>query len=613
MDRDAWLGEGERTQAAEREALFRAEQIRAQYGNTPSAFIGSAIVASLVAAILYEKLPAATVLPWLGVAYVWSVLRWLLWVAYRRARPGAADMPRWGRRLAIAAFLSGLLWGFAGSAFYLPGSVSYQLFLLVVTLGLAFVSAYISAPYMPAFTAFAYPTFLLSSLPFLTAGVLNGDIPRLVFGCVVLFVLLPLIRRYAAVQSRAYFESLDLKLRNAELLDELRAQKIAADEANIAKSRFLAVASHDLRQPLHALGLLAEALHEAKLPPHERHIVANVRRTVDVMEELFDELLDISRLDAGVITARVENFPLAPVLDRLRMQYAPIASRKGLSLRVMSTRCCVRSDPTLLARILGNLLANAIRYTSEGGILLGCRREKEGARIEVWDTGHGIPADKHAEVFQEFAQLENADREPRKGLGLGLAIVARLAQLLDHRVELRSVVGKGSVFAVTVPVARAEECAAEATSVTAALDLSAVLALVIDDEPEVRDATEALLGKWNCQVISAGSGAEMMARLDTVSKVPDLIVCDYRLGGDENGAALVRRLRGEFNSDIPAVLITGAAGQPVAGDMEREAANDPGGALPVLYKPLNPARLRTLIVNLLKETPAPAPTQDCLS
>jgi CheY-like chemotaxis protein len=193
-----------------------------------------------------------------------------------------------------------------------------------------------------------------------------------------------------------------------------------------------------------------------------------------------------------------------------------------------------------------------------------------------------------------------------------LAIVARLAQLLDHRVGLRSLVGKGSVFAVSLPQARAADCVAQPASLAATLDLSAMLALVIDDEPEVRAATEALLGKWNCQVITAGSGAEMMARLDTVPKVPDLIVCDYRLGGDENGAALIRRLRGEFNSDIPAVLITGAAAQMIAGDMEREAANDPGGALPVLYKPLNPARLRTLIVNLLKETPAPPPAQDCL-
>jgi len=369
---------------------------------------------------------------------------------------------------------------------------------------------------------------------------------------------------------------------------------------------------------LHALSLLAEALHEAKLPAHERHLIANVRRTVDVMEELFDELLDVSRLDAGVITARVESFALAPVLDRLRMQYAPIASRKGLSLRVMTTSIGVRSDPILLARILGNLLANAIRYTEKGGIVLGCRREEEGAdirgraRIEVWDTGHGIPADKHAEVFQEFAQLENANREPRKGLGLGLAIVARLALLLDHRVALRSVVGRGSMFSVSLPRVRAEDCAQQSVTVAPTLDLSAVLALVIDDEPEVRDATEALLSRWNCQVISAGSGAEMMARLDTVPKVPDLIVCDYRLGGDENGAALVKRLRGEFNCDIPAVLMTGAAGQVIASDLEQGAANDPGGALPVLYKPLNPARLRTLIVNLLRQSPGPR-SQDRIS
>ncbi len=193
----------------------------------------------------------------------------------------------------------------------------------------------------------------------------------------------------------------------------------------------------------------------ATLPTQERQLVGNIRGTLDAMEELFDELLDISRLDAGVVRARVETLALASIFDRLRIQYAPLAQRKGLSLSVLDTSVHVRSDPVLLTRIVGNLLANAARYTERGGVVLGCRRDGPSVRIEVWDTGCGIPPEKHGEIFKEFTQLAEGGR---KGLGLGLAIVARLAQLLEHRIRLRSVVGAGSVFAVTVPRGRAEDC-----------------------------------------------------------------------------------------------------------------------------------------------------------
>ncbi len=434
-----------------RAALLRAEQIRAQYDNLPGAFIGSALIASVVAEILHDRRPTVVVLVWLAVAYLHSCLRWVLWLAFRRARPVVADCPRWGIWLVAGAAVSGLIWGAGGIVLYSPDSLSYELFVLLVTTGLVFTSTYISAPYMPTFVAFAGPTFVLSSVPFLMAG---GAL-HLGIGAAVLLIFLPLVTRYAAVQCRSFVQSLDVRLRNAELVAELRAQKLAAEEANVAKSRFLAVASHDLRQPLHALGLFVEALQTASLPTQERQLVGNIRGTLDAMAELFDELLDISRLDAGVVRARVETFPLASMFDRLRIQYAPLAQRKGLSLSVLDTSVHVRSDPVLLTRIVGNLLANATRYTESGGVVLGCRRDGPSVRIEVWDTGCGIPAEKHEEIFKEFTQLADAGR---KGLGLGLAIVARLAQLLEHRIRLRSVLGAGSVFAVTLPRGRAEDC-----------------------------------------------------------------------------------------------------------------------------------------------------------
>ncbi len=341
----------------------------------------------------------------------------------------------------------------------------------------------------------------------------------------------------------------------------MRAQKKAAEEANIAKSRFLAVASHDLRQPLHALALFVQALQDSSLPAHERQLVGNVRRSVDAMEELFDALLDISRLDAGAVHARVATIPLADVFERLAFEYAAVAKQKGLSLRVMKTTAYVRSDPTLLTRIVRNLVANAIRYTERGGVVLGCRRRGNRVSVEVWDTGPGIPLDKRAEVFQEFTQLDNPDRDRRKGLGLGLAIVERLAKLLEHAVELRSEVGRGSVFAISVARGQHDDRAIlePVAEIAAGFDLKGVLALVVDGELSGREAMQALLSTWNCEVVAAASGAEMMALLRDLRSTPDLIIASCRLRGAENGADVIEMLRNEFNAEVPALLVSGEA------------------------------------------------------
>jgi signal transduction histidine kinase len=391
-------------------------------------------------------------------------------------------------------------------------------------------------------------------------------------------------------------EFISLRYENSGLIEELRRRKEVAEEANIAKSRFLAAASHDLRQPLHALGLFVQALEESPLANRERQVIGNIRHSVDAMEELFNALLDISRLDAGVVQPVVTTIPLAIVFDRVRFEYAPIARQKRVSLTVMKTGVHVVSDPSLLGRIVRNLLANAVRYTDRGGVVLGCRRRGNTVRIEVWDTGRGIPAERHAEIFREFYQLENPERDRRKGLGLGLAIVQRLSLLLDHPVELRSAVGKGSMFAITVPLgARENYVPIESNPDTAGVfDLAGALVLVIDDEGAVQEGMAALLRKWQCEVFTAGSGKEMLQQLVSVQRLPDLIISDYRLRGGENGIEVVELLRNEFNMDIPALLVTG----DTAPDRLRDAE---ASGLPILHKPLNPARLRTLIANLLRE------------
>ena len=570
-----------------REQIIGAEQIRAQYGNMPSAFIGSAVTASFMAAVSYDKLPAHAVLPWLIAAYINCAIRVALWSGFRRAKPALEDMPRWGRYAVFAAALAGIIWGSTGIALNTPGSLSFQVMVLLVTTGLAFTSTYLAAPWLPAYRAFVYPTFILAAVPFL----LGGDVWHAAIGLGTLGFL-PLVLRYAQRLCRSLQASIGVRLQNAELVEELRAQKKAAEEANVAKSRFLAVASHDLRQPLHALQLFVQALEDTMLPMHAQQLVANVRRSVDSMEELFDALLDISRLDAGNVRARLETLPLAELFDRLSFEYAPVARQKGLGLTVMKTSVYVRSDPTLLARIVRNLVANAVRYTERGCVMIGCRRQGERIRIEVWDTGPGIPPDKHAEVFHEFAQLGNPERDRRKGLGLGLAIVDRLARLLGHEVRLRSRVGRGSMFSVSVPRAYPDEHALlEAVpEITAHFDLSDRLALVVQSDPVSREALRKLLASWNCEVLTAASGAEMLGNVGSLRRSPDLIVADGPAPA-EAGSAVVELLRNEFNAEVPALLVSAATGAAVA-------TEDLGG-LPVLYRPFHAGRLRTLVNNLL--------------
>lgn len=570
-----------------RELLIRAEQIRAQYRNMPGAFIGSAVTASFMAAVLFDKLPSRIVVPWLVAAYVICVIRVALWRWFLRSKPDTGELPRWGRYAVVCAALAGVIWGATGIVLNIPGSLSYQAVVLLVTIGLAFTSTYLAAPYLPAYRAFMYPTFALSALPF----VFGGDVWHVAIGLGTL-AFLPLVLRYAARVCAELRASIEVRLQNAELVEELRAQKKAAEEANVAKSRFLAVASHDLRQPLHALELFVQALEDIQLPAHAHQLVGNVRRSVNSMEELFDALLDISRLDAGAVRARLENLPLAELFERLSFEYVPVAKQKGLALSVVNTSLYVRSDPTLLARIVRNLVANAVRYTERGQVTLGCRRRGAQVRIEVWDTGPGIPPEKHALVFQEFTQLGNPDRDRRKGLGLGLAIVERLAKLLEHGVELRSRVGKGSVFSVTVPRAELDDQAIldPRAELTAHFDLAGRLALVVLSDLADRNLIMERLTTWNCEAIAAASGAEMLASLGALRRPPDLIIADEPAPG-ESGSTVVEMLRNEFNADVPALLVSVTVGPGQPGGIR--------GGIHVLHKPYRPGQLRTLINNVL--------------
>ena len=403
--------------------------------------------------------------------------------------------------------------------------------------------------------------------------------------------------RAAADQARALLRRLRDQARidrERALARELARDRDRADDASAAKTRLLAAASHDLRQPLHALGLFAGALLERVREPGEtRTIALHIAESTRALEAMFDGLLDLSRLDAGVVEARPGFTPLAPILDRLRAEFAPQAAARGLDLHIDDTDQHVCTDPVLLGRILSNLLSNAIRYTGSGRVELRAARDEEAVRLEVRDTGPGIPEEARASIFREFRQLEGEGRAAPDGLGLGLSIVDRLARLLGHPLELRSSPGEGTTFCLRVPRSADHPGAAAPARAEARRDpLRGREVLLVEEDPGARSETAAMLEELGLRVCAAGSPAEAEALLRHGDAEPEAILVGDDPGAPLRGSEVVARARELLGTRLPAALVGGET------DRERIEALRRAG-LPVLRRPATPARLRALLSALL--------------
>jgi len=377
---------------------------------------------------------------------------------------------------------------------------------------------------------------------------------------------------------------------------EERTRQLEA--ANQAKSRFVAAASHDLRQPLHALGLFVAQLH-GKLHASERaQLISRIEEALSAMNELFSALLDISKLDAGATTVNITVFPVAQLLAHAETTFAGAAREKELTFRALPSDAWVRSDFILLQQIVFNLVHNALRYTRSGGVLVGCRKRGDQLRIEVWDSGIGIAADQHDKIFGEFYRLGEPDRDRRAGLGLGLAIVDRLCRLLDHPIEVKSTVGKGSVFAVTVPLAPANKRAIEASIVPRSQPSLShdKLVLVIDDDPLVLEGMSGIFRKWGCRVITADSDGKALKAATGQDDMPDLIISDYHLANGRTGIETIEWLRGELSAPIPAFLMSGDTDPATLHEAKTKGFH-------LLHKPVNPIALRAMFNQAVKPVP----------
>jgi PAS domain S-box-containing protein len=386
-----------------------------------------------------------------------------------------------------------------------------------------------------------------------------------------------------------YTDISDLKRRE----EALEAARQAAEQANAAMTRFLATASHDLRQPIHALGLffatLAEQVHTVETAP----LIKQIEDSINAVDAMLNALLDISKLDAGVVHPKIGSVAVVGLFQRLETEYQSMARETGNALRVRPSQAIVQSDPSMLERILRNLLSNALRYSINGRVLVAARRRGTRLRFEVYDTGPGIPADRLDDIFLEFYQLGNPGRDRRQGLGLGLAIVKRIATLLGHELAVRSRLGHGSCFAITVPLSQESPSSLPSPATTVpGLELRNHRVLVLDDDQAILAAMEGLLKRWGCKVSTAASLEEAQETLAASALPPELLIVDYRLHDQASGLDAATALQTVLGCRVPVLVITG----DTAPDRLREAQ---ASGYPLLHKPVQPAKLRSMMRHLI--------------
>ncbi|HXU92178.1 MAG TPA: HAMP domain-containing sensor histidine kinase [Gallionella sp.] len=435
----------------------RAEQIRARLSNYPLMVGGQVLLAPLLCALMWPVVDHGVLLSWLSLVYIAHLAEISYWAVYRKASGTIAECKRWRTRFILFVAILGTLWGSIGVLMFVPGDLAYQAMLICVILGLAAGAVTVNPVFPPAL--YIYATLLI--LPVIGSCLLVGDYPHLILA-VMLAVYLAFVLNAGRELAGTFELSLHRGLENAKLVEQLTEEKhraeqaqLSAEQANRMKSKFFAAASHDLRQPVHALTLFVDVLKNREHDAQTTQLVGQVEQSVEVLGSMFDALLDISRLDAGVVQPRYERFPIQPLLDRMYAEFSWLALDKGLRFEMANSSVAVYSDSLLLERILRNLIANAIRYTERGEVVVSCRLADDGLQLEVRDTGIGITPEHLPHIFEEYYQVGNRQRDRSNGLGLGLAIVRRLEQLLGYRMTLDSTPGAGSRFAFVVPLADA--------------------------------------------------------------------------------------------------------------------------------------------------------------
>lgn len=525
---------------------------------------------------------------------------------YAERPPDPADIDRIGRDMSILSFLAGAIGGSAGWLFFPNLSLVEQALLSMIMVCWSAIAVGTTSTTPRFFLVFALPLLGPLGCSWLWSGIPQGP-----YVGALIFFFLGVQHLIARDNGKQLLRSIIIRQKNLNLIDELQREREEADAAretaeaaSRAKSRFLAAASHDLRQPMHALSLYSAALSGTVTQPRVQKIASNIGVCVDSLDNLFEALLDISKLDASLIVPQMHEIEVQALLDRLKTEFTPQARAKGLALTVGRHTGRIRNDPVIVERILRNLLDNAVRYTPRGSITLDARDMPGGVEISVSDTGVGISPHEQERIFEEFYQVkgEAPGATERIGLGLGLATVHRMVNLLGGTIRLQSVAGRGSTFTLRLfgdpGILPHAEAAERVGAATACVDLRDRLVLVIEDDPNAREAMGTLLISWGCTCRLAATIDEALEVVRNSPKAPDIVLADYRLANGVTGIEAIQavaKLLGVPLDRMRALIITGATDLRAISEM-------PGARPALLHKPLKAALLRAEIEKLFSGT-----------
>jgi len=587
-------------EAPRRPAGSDVDHIRALYVQTPASLTGNLIGLSLVTAIFGTLAHPAAIMGWVGAGLLLWGLRLLHYLRYRR-QPLADDvlLRAWRGSWKALVLAQGGMWGVAVWLFWGLGTPYHQISLILIVYSYCLGSVQLLATQPRVFLVFL-SLVLTPTIVRIASDTTQPWHLQLAGILTLLFCITVLMAR---TYGSALGQAITLKARTDELALRLREETIVADAArraaeaaSRAKTQFFAAASHDLRQPLHAMGLFAEALRQRSHDPEVASLVNSINESVDALEGLFGELLDITRIDTGGVEVNPAPVRMRELFGRLRLHFEPIAFEKGLMLSFRGEQHVALADPVLVERILRNLVSNAIRYSDDGGVLVSCRPRDGKLLLQVWDSGIGISEQNLPRIFEEFFQAQSnrpLEAHHRKGLGLGLAIVKRLTELMQTQIGVRSRVGHGTVFSLEVPVGKAPrnvEALPGSSKAPLGLTLQGRLIVVVEDEAAVREGLVVLLQAWGASVKSFDTVDAVRGWLGAPgAETPDLLLVDYRLPQGTTGIDALVAIRAQWPAArLPAIVITGSS---LGGHEDEAVTHD----YHLLIKPVLPNKLRAMI------------------
>lgn len=539
--------------------------------------------ALVVAYMLWWDVPRELLLVWLLAVVISSFIEKSMITNIARIRHREDQHKHFYNQLTLIVTIQAVLWGAGAYFIWICDDPVYDILVTTVMVTIVATVGIQSAACLRLF----YLWLFLGFTPFVLVFVMHGShVHNISIVLMLLFIAVTILTTKLANNS---------VLQLIMLKSELAQEKNSAEAANVAKSKFLAAASHDLRQPLHALTLFVGVLKQRCKDSNLENLADNIRHSADSIEKLLNSLLDVSKLDAGIVKPDISQVDIYQLLSKLENEYTAIAQEKGLRFHVNSVHGFVSSDASLLETILRNLLSNAIRYTEQGEVSLDCQLDGDQIKILVADTGAGIPMEQQQAVFQEFYQLDNNRGEQTKGLGLGLSIVKRLAQLLSITIHLESQPNKGSTFSLILPFSETPSLPlAKENSGDLYNGLEGMSTLIIDDDPMIREAMLALLGVWGVEGIVTESTAEAIGVLQQRQITPDMLIVDYELQNNELGTQSAQAILACCNKDIPVLVMTGST------EKERLLRLQSEGYI-VMHKPLQPDKLLEFLQKVCQE------------